>query len=152
MAKSTATTVQDYLDELPNDRRAVVSAVRETILSHLPAGYQETMSWGMISYEIPLARYPDTYNRQPLSYVALAAQKNYYALYLSNVYGDPQQEARLQEAFTRAGKKLDMGKSCLRFRSLADVPWDAIGEIVASATPDDYIRTYEAAQQSRKSR
>lgn len=149
MAKSTATTVQEYLDQQPDDRRAVLSAVRETILRHLPAGYQETMSWGMISYEIPLAHYPNTYNRQPLSYVALAAQKNYYALYLSNVYGNPEQETRLKEAFTQIGKKLDMGKSCLRFRSLADVPWDAIGEIVASATPDDYIRTYEAAQQKR---
>lgn len=150
MAKSTATTVQEYLDELPDDRRAVLSAVRETILRHLPAGYQETINWGMISYEIPLARYPNTYNRQPLSYVGLAAQKNYYALYLSNVYGNPQQEARLKEAFAQAGKKLDMGKSCLRFRSLADVPWDAIGEIVAGATPDDYIRKYEAAQQKRE--
>lgn len=150
MAKSAATTVQQYLDELPDDRRAVLSAVRETILRHLPAGYQETMNWGMISYEIPLARYPNTYNRQPLSYVGLAAQKNYYALYLSNVYGNPEQAARMKAAFTQAGKQLDMGKSCLRFRSLADVPWDAIGEIVASATPDDYIRQYEAAQQQRE--
>lgn len=150
MAKSAATTVQQYLDELPDDRRAVLSSVRETILRHLPAGYQETMNWGMISYEIPLARYPDTYNRQPLSYVGLAAQKNYYALYLSNVYGNSEQAARLKAAFTQAGKQLDMGKSCLRFRSLADVPWDAIGEIVASATPDDYIRQYEAAQQQRE--
>lgn len=150
MAKSTATTVQQYLDELPEDRRAVLSTVRETILRHLPAGYQETMNWGMIAYEIPLSRYPTTYNRQPLSYVALAAQKNYYALYLSNVYGDAQQEARLKAAFAQAGKKLDMGKSCLRFRALADVPWEAIGEIVAGTTPDDYINQYEAAQQSKQ--
>ena len=149
MAKSMATTVDQYLAELPAERREVVAAVREAILRHLPAGYQETISWGMISYEIPLAQYPTTYNGQPLGYVALAAQKNYYALYLLRVNGDPELEARLKEAFSRAGKKLDMGKACLRFRKLADVPWDAIGEVVASTSPAQYIAHYEAARQLR---
>lgn len=149
MAKSTAVTVDQYLAELPAERRAVIATVREIILHHLPPGYQETINWGMISYEIPLAQYPTTYNGQPLSYIALAAQKNYYALYLSRVNGDAQQEALLKDAFAQAGKKLDMGKACLRFRKLADVPWDAIGAIVASTAPQQYIAHYEAARQQR---
>ena len=147
MTRSAATTVQQYLDELPEERRAVVSAVRDIIVHHLPAGYQETMSWGMISYEIPLEQYRTTYNGQPLSYIALAAQKNYYALYLSGVYGDSEQERRLADAFRQAGKKLDMGKSCLRFRSLNDVPWEVIEHIVGSTSPEEYIAKYEAARQ-----
>lgn len=147
MARSNATTVEAYLDELPEDRRAVVVAVRDVIRRHLPAGYEEGMNWGMISYEIPLARYPETYNGQPLSYVALAAQKHYYALYLMGVYADPAQEARLQEAFAEAGKKLDMGKSCLRFKKLEDLPLEAIGQLVAEVPPDAYIARYEAARQ-----
>lgn len=147
MAKSAAATVDQYLAELPAERREIVAAVREMILRHLPVGYQETINWGMISYEIPLAQYPTTYNGQPLGYLALAAQKNYYALYLLRVNGDAELEARLKEAFSRAGKKLDMGKACLRFRKLTDVPWDAIGEVVASTSPAQYIAHYEAARQ-----
>lgn len=147
MAKSAAATVDQYLAELPAERREIVAAVREMILRHLPVGYQETINWGMISYEIPLAQYPTTYNGQPLGYLALAAQKNYYALYLLRVNGDAELEGRLKEAFSRAGKKLDMGKACLRFRKLTDVPWDAIGEIVASTSPAQYIAHYEAARQ-----
>lgn len=147
MAKSAAATVDQYLAELPAERREIVAAVREMILRHLPVGYQETINWGMISYEIPLAQYPTTYNGQPLGYLALAAQKNYYALYLLRVNGDAELEARLKEAFSRAGKKLDMGKACLRFRKLTDVPWDAIGEVVASTSPAQYIAHYEATRQ-----
>lgn len=147
MAKSAAATVDQYLAELPAERREIVAAMREMILRHLPVGYQETINWGMISYEIPLAQYPTTYNGQPLGYLALAAQKNYYALYLLRVNGDAELEARLKEAFSRAGKKLDMGKACLRFRKLTDVPWDAIGEVVASTSPAQYIAHYEATRQ-----
>jgi hypothetical protein len=103
----------------------------------------------MISYEIPLSRYHHTYNGQPLSYLGLAAQKHYFALYLSNVYGDAEQEARLRTAFARAGKRLDMGKSCLRFRALEDVPWDVIGELVAGTSSDDFIAKYEASRQEK---
>lgn len=147
MAKSAAATVEQYLAELPAERREIVAAMREMILRHLPVGYQETINWGMISYEIPLAQYPTTYNGQPLGYLALAAQKNYYALYLLRVNGDAELEGRLKEAFSRAGKKLDMGKACLRFRKLTDVPWDAIGEVVASTSPAQYIAHYEATRQ-----
>ena len=147
MARSTAETVQRYLEELPDERRAVIAAVREIILRNLPEGYQETMGWGTITYAIPLERYPTTYNGQPLGYVALAAQKNYFALYLLGVYSNAGQEKWLRQAFAEAGKKLDMGKSCLRFRKLDDVPWDVIGQIVASTSPEEYIARYEAVRQ-----
>ncbi|HEX2092862.1 MAG TPA: DUF1801 domain-containing protein [Longimicrobiaceae bacterium] len=146
MASSSAATVEEYLRELPEDRRTVVSRVREVILRSLPHGYRESMSWGMISYEIPLERYPDTYNGRPLGYVALAAQKNHYALYLMGVYGDPEQETRLREEFRKAGKKLDMGKACLRFRKLEDLPLDAIGQVVAGIPPEGFIARYEASR------
>ena len=100
----------------------------------------------MISYEIPLEVYPDTYNGRPLSYVALAAQKRHYAVYLMGVYQNPEQEAQLREAFEQAGKKLDMGKSCLRFRKLEDVPLDVLGEVVASTPPEQFIARYEQAR------
>ena len=147
MAVSYATTVAEYLEALPENRRAVVAAVRDVILENLPEGYQEAMRWGMISYEIPLAHYPDTYNGQPLGYVALAAQKHYYALYLMGAYADPAQAARLKAAFDRAGKKMDMGKSCLRFRSLADLPLDAIAEVVARTPPEALIARHEASRE-----
>ncbi len=149
MVQSKATTVEDYLDELPPDRRAVIERVRAVILANLPAGYRETMNYGMISYEIPLERYPRTYNKQPLTYLGLAAQKNHYALYLMCVYGDPAAEQSLAQGFADAGKKLDMGKSCLRFKKLEDLPLDVIGQTIASTDPDAYIRIYEAAQQQR---
>jgi hypothetical protein len=143
MAKSNAKTVEDYLGELPAERREVVSAVREMILRHLPAGYQESMAWGMITYCIPLERYPKTYNGQPLGYAALAAQKGYYALYLMSVYAASEQERRLRDEFQKAGKKLDMGKSCIRFKKLDDLPLEALGRIIASVPPEKYIARYE---------
>ena len=146
MVSSSATSVEEYLNELPEDRRQVISAVREVILRNLPEGYQEAMNWGMISYEIPLERYPETYNSQPLSYLALAAQKRHYALYLMCVYGNEKQENWLRNEFQRAGKRLDMGKSCVRFRKLEDLPLAAIGQVVASLSPTEFIARYEASR------
>ncbi len=147
MVKSRATTVEEYLAELPEDRRAVIAEVRKLILEHLPAGYQERMNWGMITYEIPLERYPKTYNEQPLGYVALAAQKQYYALYLMGVYGDSEQEKALRQAYAAAGKRLDIGKSYLRFRKLEDLLVEPIAEIVASTPPEVMLAQYEASRQ-----
>lgn len=146
MGKSTIATAEAYLSGLPEERREVVAVVRQLILTNLPEGYQETVNWGMISYAIPLERYPKTYNKQPLSYIALASHKSYISLYLMSVYGDPQQEAWLAEAFAQAGKKLDMGKSCLHFRKLEDLPLDVIADVVASTPPDQYIARYEASR------
>jgi hypothetical protein len=141
--RSSAATVEEYLAEQPEERRAVLSAVRDVVVRSLPAGYVERMNWGMISYEIPLERYPDTYNHQPLSYAALAAQKSHFALYLMGIYGDAGQGKWFREAFAKAGKTLDMGKSCVRFRSLDDLPLDVIGQAIAAITPEQYIAVYE---------
>ena len=146
MAKSKAATVEAYLAELPEDRRAAIAEVRDVVLRNLPPGYVETMNWGMISYEIPLERYRKTYNGQPITYAALGSQKNYCAVYLMGVYGDGQQARRFKEAFETAGKRLDMGKSCVRFRTADDLALDAIGKVIASTTPDQYIAIYEAAR------
>ena len=146
MASSKAATVEGYLAELPEDRRAVVSAVRDVVLRNLPGGYRETMGFGMITWGIPLEDYPGTYNGQPLGYAALAAQKNYYALYLMSPYMDAEQEQRLRDEFRKAGKKLDMGKSCLRFKKLDDLPLDVVGGVIASIPPKEYIAKYEAVR------
>lgn len=144
--RSTADTVEAYLAALPEDRREAIDAVRAVILQHLPDGYRESINWGMISYEIPLERYPNTYNKQPLGYAALASQKNYCALYLVGAYADDEQRKALEAAFEAAGKKMDMGKSCLRFRRADDLPLDAIGAIIAATPPDAYIAQYEASR------
>ena len=146
MPRSTATTVDEYLLELPLERRAQLEKVRTLVLENLPEGYRESMNWGMISYELPLESYPDTYNRQPLGYAALAAQKNYNALYLTAAYADPAQQKRLQDGFARAGKKLDMGKSCVRFRTTDDLALDVIAEVIASTPPRKLIEQYEASR------
>lgn len=140
------TTVEEYLKALPEERREVISGLRDLVRRSLPAGYQETFAWGMITYVIPQARYPKTYNGQPLSYVALAAQKNYYSLYLMCVYGNAEKELWLREQARLAGKKLDMGKSCLRFRALADLPLAAIATLIAGTTPEQYIAAYESVR------
>lgn len=150
MASSKATTVDAYLGELPAERRAVVAQVRDMVNAHLPPGYAETMRWGMITWEIPLSRYPDTYNGQPLGYVALAAQKNNYSLYLMGVYAEGEQERALREAAAAAGKKLDMGKSCLRFKRADDLPLEAIGGLIAGMPVEAYIATYEAVRARTK--
>jgi uncharacterized protein YdhG (YjbR/CyaY superfamily) len=147
MVQSQAETVEAYLEELPPERREVVSQMRELILENLPNGYRETMSWGMISYEVPLETYPNTYNGKPLGYIGLAAQKRHYALYLMAVYQNPEQLKALEAAFEAAGKRMDMGKSCLRFRRVEDVPLETIAGLVASTTPEQFIAMYE---QSRK--
>lgn len=146
MISSKATTVEQYLDELPPERRQVIKEVRRTILENLPEGYEESMNWGMISYEIPLERYPDTYNKKPLGYAALAAQKHHYSLYLMGAYADGEQDAYLKQGFKKAGKKLDMGKSCVRFKKLDDIPLEVIGHVIASTTPDQYIEYYEESR------
>ena len=146
MASSRARTVSEYLRELPEDRREVVSQVRDVILKNLSQGYKETMNWGMISFEVPLDRYPDTYNKQPLLYMALAAQKNHYAVYSFGVYMNPLGESWLESEFEKAGKKLDMGKSCIRFRRLENVPLDVIGKVAAAQSVNEFIRLYEESR------
>lgn len=151
MASSSGpATVEEYLDALPDTRRDVIAAVRAIVLDHLPSGYEEGIQFGMIGYYVPLARYPKTYNGRPLSYVSLASQKNHEALYLMGIYADPNAERALADGFRRAGKKLDMGKSCVRFKKLDDLAIDAVGRAIASVDVEAFIARYEASRADRK--
>lgn len=146
MAIPSAPTVVEYLAELPAERRTVVRTLRAMVTRALPKGYKERINYKMLVYEIPLSRYPDTYNGQPLAHVAVAAQKNHYAIYLTCAYQDPKQAAWLKKEFTRAGKKMDMGKSCLRFRALSDIPLGAVSKVIRSTPPAKFIAQYEASR------
>ena len=146
MVSSKATTPDQYLAELPADRRAAMQTVRDVVNANLPDGYVEGMDFGMMCWSIPLSRYPETYNGHPLGIAGLASQKQYMALYLLSVYGDPKIEKWFKAAYAKAGKKLDMGKSCLRFKSLDDLPLDVIGETMRKVSVEDFIAGYEKAR------
>lgn len=146
MVSSAAPTPEAYLAELPAERAAVLASVRELVNANLPPGYVEGMGWGMIGWVVPLTRYPDTYNRQPLVYAGLAAQKNYNALYLNCVYASEARTERLRAAFAAAGKKLDMGKSCLRFRRVEDLATEAVAKAIREVPVEAFIAEYEAAR------
>lgn len=145
MVSSKAETVDEYLGQLADDRRDAIAEVRATILANLPEGYVETMNWGMISYEVPLEIYPDTYNKKPLMYAALASQKNHMAVYLTTIYGDEDTESWFAERYRETGKKLDMGKSCVRFKSVEQLPLELIGEVIAKTPIDRFISQVEEA-------
>jgi hypothetical protein len=145
MVSSAAKTVDDYLAQLPPQRRAVVAAVRDHVNAHLPPGFVEGMGFGMIGWVVPLSRYPDTYNGQPQCYLALAAQKNAYSLYLMGCYASAAEDQALRAAYAKAGKKIDMGKSCLRFKSLDGLLLDAIGQLIAGTSVDAFVARCRSA-------
>ena len=149
MARSAAKTPDEYLKSLPADRRAVIAAVRDVVNKHVPAGYQEAMNWGAITWEVPLTRFPKTPNGQPLCYVSLAAHKSYCTLYLMGAYSNSAEYATLRAAFAKAGKKFDMGKSCLHFTTLEDLELDAIGKVIARYSPDQWIAVMEKSRRRR---
>ena len=142
---SKAETVEEYLGELSDDRRAAISEVRQAILHNLPDGFVEAINWGMISYEVPLETFPDTYNKKPLMYAALTSQKNHMAVYLTTVYGNLALEQWFRDAYKASGKKLDMGKSCVRFKKLEHLPVDLIGETIGKVTVDQFLEIYRGA-------
>lgn len=146
MTSSTAASVEDYLQELSPERRQVITSVRDLINSHVPEGYEEMIGFGMINWVVPLSRYPVTYNKQPLSYVSLAAQKNNFALYLMCAIMNPKSEELLRSAYKAADKRLDMGKSCLRFRRREDLLDDTILRVIASTSVDETIQRYEGSR------
>ena len=146
MARSGAATVEEYLAELPSERAEVVRHVRRLVLEHLPDGIEESMNFGMIAYEIPLERYPDTYNGQPLMYAALAANKNNFSLHLHGAYASSDVAQRLRDAYEDAGMKLDMGKSCIRFTRADQLHEAAITDAITSVDADAYIELYEASR------
>jgi hypothetical protein len=146
MPPKTSREVIDFLARLPDVRRKELQIVRSVLRKHLPAGYEETLTKGMIVYEVPLRRYADTYNGHPLWYAVLGSGKNYLTLYLMPVYGSPVLAGRLRDGFKAAGKKLDMGKACIRFRAADDLALDTVGEIVASTPLERFVSMVKAAQ------
>ena len=148
--QSDATTVEAYLSELEPDRKQSVSAVRDVILENLPEGYEEVMQYGMISYVVPTSILADTYNGQPLMYAALASQKRHISLYLTNVYGDEGSAEWFRKRYAESGKKLNMGKSCVRFRKVEDLPLDVVGEAIALTPMDEFLEIYRASRVGRR--
>jgi uncharacterized protein YdhG (YjbR/CyaY superfamily) len=149
--KSEATSIQEYLAEMPPDRREAIEKVRQTILENLPRGYEEALNWGMITYQVPLEIYPDTYNKKPLMYAALANQKNHMAVYLTGIYMDEKLSQEFEESYKKTGKRYDVGKSCVRFRNLDDLPLEVIADSVRAIEMEEFI-TRTKALSSRKAK
>lgn len=146
--QSKAKTVTQYLAALPPERRDLIAAVRKVVRANLNPGFEEGVQYGMIGYAVPHRLYPAGYHtdpRQPLPFACIASQKNYCSLYLMNVYGDEPLEQRFQAAWAKSGKKLDMGKSCIRFRKIEDLALDAIAGAIRGTTVATYIAKYEAS-------
>ena len=141
--QASANTIKQYLNELPNDRKKAISIVRQTILENLPYGYDEVINWGMITYEVPLETYPNTYNGKPLMYAALASQKNHMAVYLMGCYMVPDVRNEFEKAYNKSGKRFDAGKSCIRFKKIDDLPLDLLGKTIASMDVNEFIELVE---------
>jgi uncharacterized protein YdhG (YjbR/CyaY superfamily) len=147
--RSEAASVHQYIAELPDDRRTAIETVRDTIVANLASGFEEAMNWGMITYQVPLETYPDTYNGNPLMYAALASQKNHMSVYLTAVYANDDSRESFLGKYRASGKRLDMGKSCVRFRTLDDLPVDLIGDSIASMDVDTFIGNYERSRTTK---
>jgi Domain of unknown function (DU1801) len=150
--KSDALTVSEYLAGLPEDRKKAIAAVRKVIRANLPKGIVESMNWGMIVYEVPLKTYPDTYNGQPLAYAGLASQKNHMSVYLMGIYGSDALRADFESAYRATGKRMDVGKSCVRFRALDDLPLDVVGDAIGALTLDQFLALHDEAASLRTSK
>ncbi|AKU90759.1 iron chaperone [Vulgatibacter incomptus] len=148
MASSRATTVEEYLAELPSDRRAAIETVRRVILDNLPSGFEEGMQYGMPTYYVPLSVHPDTYNGQPLMVAALASQKGYMAVYLMTIYARPELRSWFETAYRATGKRFDAGKSCVRFRTLDDLPLELVGEAIAKVDLETFVAVFEESRKA----
>jgi hypothetical protein len=149
---TTPKTVSDYLRSLSPERRTAISTVRKVIRAHLPEGYEEYLLYGMIGYAVPHQLYPAGYHCKPdlpLPYTLLGSQKNHMALHLMAVYGDKKLTEWFQTAWKATGKRLDMGKDCVRFKRVEDLPLEVIGQVIAKVPVKNYIAKVEAALQSR---
>lgn len=143
---SKATTVEQYLAELPDDRRAAISAVRTVFLKNLGKGYAEQMQYGMIGYCIPHSIFPAGYHcdpKQPLPFAGLASQKGHMSMYLMGLYMNPRRRNEFEAAWAKAGKKLDMGKACVRFKKLDDLALDVLAATLKNMPSETYIATYQ---------
>lgn len=144
--QSKATTVTQYIKQLPDDRRKAIEAVRAIILKNMDPDFQETMAYGMIGYNVSHKIYPNGYHcdpKQPLPFAGLASQKNYMSLYLCAAYGDTSIEEWLRKEFDKAGKKLDMGKCCIRFKKVEDLPLTVIAKAFKKVKVVEFIASYE---------
>jgi len=146
-------TVDQYIAALPEDRKAVIQKLRKVILANLPEGYEEQIAYGMIGYVVPLSRYPKGYHAkegEPLPFLSLASQKNHIALYHMGLYGNQGLEEWFVEEYAdRVPTKLDMGKSCIRFKNPDHIPYDLIAELCQKITVDEFIHAYETAQKRK---
>lgn len=145
--QSKALTVKDYLKELPTDRASSFIKLRDTILNTIPKGFEEVMSYGMVSYVVPHSIYPEGYHcdpRLPLQFTAIASQKNFIAIYHMGIYGSPKLYDWFVTEYPKHCKtKLDMGKSCIRFKKTEDIPYKLIAELMAKITVKDWIILYQ---------
>ena len=148
--RSDASTVEQYLAELGEDRREAIATVRNVILKNLPEGYEEAMNWGMITYQVPLEIYPDTYNRQPLMYAALGSQKNHMAVYLIGIYMDEKVREEFEAEYRATGKKYDVGKSCVRFKKLEDLPLELIGKSIGLFGVTEFVEREKKVRSAGK--
>jgi hypothetical protein len=144
-------TPAQYIASLSADRAKTIATVRAFVNKHIPRGYEECIVWGTIGWTIPLSRYPDTYNKQPICYVALSSQKNYCSLYLMAAYWGASQLEQLKAAFSAAGKKLDMGKCCVHFEVPDDLPLARIGKLISAISSEKWIAMYEETRLKTKS-
>lgn len=147
--QSSANSIEVYLSELPEDRKAIMTKLHLLIKKALPKGFEACMNYGMIGYVVPHKLYPSGYHcdpKLPLPFLALASQKNFIALYHMGIYADAKLLQWFTEAYANAGVgKLDMGKSCIRFKKPENIPFDVIKELVSKMTVQDWISTYEKA-------
>lgn len=145
---STATTAQEYIDSLPAERQTAMQRLRQVIAKNLPKGFTEGMSYGMLGFVVPHSKYPAGYHcdpKQPLPFVSIASQKNFIALYHMGLYAMPQLLQWFQDEYPKHSKgKLDMGKSCIRFKKPEQIPFELIGQLMQKVTPDEWIAVYEA--------
>lgn len=149
MVSSKAATVGEYLQDLSPERRKDISRLRKLIRGNLPSGFREAMCWGMICYQVPLSVSGPTYNKQPLVAVALAAQKNSISIYLLSIYASKKLTGEFNRRWLRSGKKLDMGKSCIRFKTLDAADLETISWAVGLLDPEEFSQMYQRAR-SRK--
>jgi hypothetical protein len=152
VAASAPRTPRELLASLPEQRRHDMAAVRSIILDNLPEGYEEAVQSGMLSYQVPLSVYPDTYNGQAAAIACLASHKGAMSLYLMGVYASPERRRKLEQGFKKAGKKLDMGKSCVRFKRAEDLPLHVIGDTIGSISVDQYVAMLRKADSMRKTK
>ena len=147
MAKERpALTVNQWLASVPAERRDAINAVRAVVNEHLPQGYEETVDWGMLAWVVPLARLPNTHNGHPLMVAALGAHTKRMTLYLMSVYGDAELRRKFESAYKKTGKKLDMGGSCVHFKTLEDLPLDVVGDTIARVGVAQYVERYEKSR------